>query len=230
MDALYLGALAAFNLGILTAISPCPLATNIAAISFIGRGLASPRQILLTGALYTLGRTITYVVLGTLITSALLSAPYVSIFLQKYLNKALGPALILVGMLLLGLISFAPSGRGVSDKTRGRVERSGVWGGAILGVVFALSFCPVSAALFFASLVPLALKYDSQLLLPSLYGLGTGLPVLAFAVLLAVGTRWVAAAFNRVTAVERWARRVTGVIFILLGIYFSLVYVFGVLS
>ena len=226
---LLLGTASAIWLGILTSISPCPLATNIAAITFIGRRIGSPRAAVATGLLYTLGRTLVYVVLGTLLVSSLLSAPVVSHLLQKYMNKLLGPILILVGMLLVGLIQFNTRGSRLGERVGQRVETWGIWSGLALGVVFALSFCPGSAALFFGSLVPLAVKYESHLLLPTVYGAGTALPVLLFAILITLGTRAVGQAFNRITQFEWWARRATGVLFIGIGVYFSLAYIFRVL-
>ena len=228
-DGLLLAVASAAWLGILTAISPCPLAANIAAVSFIGRRVGSPRAAFATGLLYSLGRTLVYVVLGTLLVSSLLSAPVVSNLLQKYMNKLLGPILILVGMVLVGLIVVTPKGSRLAENAGKRVETWGMWGGLALGVVFALSFCPASAALFFGSLVPLAVKYESRLLLPMVYGAGTALPVLVFAILIVLSTHAVSQAFNRITQFEWWARRVTGVIFIVIGVYFALTYVFRVL-
>jgi cytochrome c biogenesis protein CcdA len=226
-DAL-LFATTAFWLGLLTSVSPCPLATNVAAVSFIGRRLDSPRKVLLSGVLYTAGRVFTYVVLGVLLVASVLNAPVVALFLQKYMNQVLGPLLILVGMLLLELISFGSFGAGLAQRLQHRADRWGLLGSLLLGVVFALSFCPVSAALFFGSLVPIAVKANSGVLLPSLYGIGTGLPVLAFALLVALGFRSLAKVFDRVKAFERWARRITGVAFLGIGIYYTLVYVFRV--
>jgi cytochrome c-type biogenesis protein len=227
MTELLIGAASAFWLGILTSISPCPMATNIAAISFVGRRVASPRKVLLTGLLYTAGRTLTYLVLGVLLVSSLLSAPGLSHALQKYMNKALGPILIVVGMILVELIQINISGPGVSERMQKRVEALGMWGALLLGVVFALSFCPLSAALFFGSLLPLALRCQSGVLLPAAYGVATGLPVLVFAVLIALGANCVGAAYNKLVPFEKWARRVTGGIFILIGIYYCLTYIFG---
>jgi len=233
MDGFLLGLVSALWLGILTSISPCPLTTNIAAISFIGRRVGSPvgspRRVFVAGLLYALGRTLTYLVLGILLVASLLSAPHISHLLQKYMNKLLGPILILVGMFLLEMIKFTTSGSGISGKMQRRVETYGIWGAAMLGIVFALSFCPTSAALFFGSLIPLAVKYNSSILAPSVYGVGTALPVIVFAVLIALGTRSIGTAFNKITQIERWARRITGVIFLGVGIYFSLTYIFGVL-
>ena len=225
-----LGTASALWLGILTSVSPCPLATNITAISYVGRRVKSPQQVFLAGVLYTLGRSLTYVVLGVLLVSSILSTPYVSNVLQKYMNKLLGPILILVGMFLLEMLRINLPGSGIGEGMQRRVEAWGIWGSAALGVIFALSFCPVSAALFFGSLVPLAIKSGSGVLLPSLYGVGTGLPVLIFAVLIALGAHAAGRAFDMLASIERWARRGTGVIFIIVGIYCSLTYIFGVFS
>ncbi len=230
MTELLPGIASAFWLGILTSISPCPLATNIAAISFVGRRVGSPTKVLLTGLLYTAGRTLTYLVLGVLLVSSLLSPPYLSHVLQKYMNKVLGPILILVGMVLVELIEINFSGSGVSEKTQKRVEALGMWGALPLGVVFALSFCPLSAALFFGSLLPVALRCESGVLLPSTYGVATGLPVLVFAVLIALGANRVGDAYNKIAAFEKWARRITGAIFIMVGIYYCLTHIFGLFS
>ena len=223
----WLGIGSAIWLGILTSISPCPLATNIAAISFIGRRIDRPRAAVATGLLYAAGRTVAYTALAALLVSSLLSAPVVSHFLQKYMNKLLGPLLILVGMLLLGLIEFDVKGSGLAARLGKRVETWGIWSGLALGVVFALSFCPGSAALFFASLIPLAIKLESGVILPLLYGVGTALPVVVFATLIAVGAHYMGKLFHRITQFELWARRITGVLFIVLGIYFSLKYIFA---
>ena len=230
MTEFLLGIASAFWLGILTSISPCPLATNIAAISFVGRRVGSPAKVFLSGLLYTTGRTLTYVVLGALLVSSLLSAPYVSHVLQKYMNKALGPILILVGMVLVELIQINFSGSGVSEKMQKRVEAMGIWGALLLGVVFALSFCPVSAALFFGSLLPVAVRCGSGVILPSAYGVATGLPVLVFAVLIALGAKRVGEAYNKLVPFEKWARRITGGIFILVGVYYCLAYIFGLFA
>jgi cytochrome c-type biogenesis protein len=219
----------AFWLGILTSVSPCPLATNIAAISYIGRKVESPRQVLAGGLLYTLGRVLTYTLLGALLVSSVLSAPSAALMLQKYLNKVLGPVLILVGMLLLELISFGSFGSGLATRLQARADRWGILGALLLGIVFSLSFCPVSATLFFGSLLTLAIKARSGVLLPAVYGIGTGLPVVAFAILVALGARSIGKVFDKVALFEKWARRVTGVVFIGVGIYLTLIYIFRVL-
>ncbi len=230
MGALVLAAASAFWLGLITSISPCPMATNIAAISFIGRKVGSPRKVLLAGLLYAVGRTLAYVALAALLVSGLLAESRVSYVLGRYLSKLLGPLLIVVGMVLLELIrptftTFAPG-----ERTQRLVEGMGVWGAGLLGIVFALSFCPISAGYFFVSLIPLAARHGSRVLVPSLFGVGTALPVIAVAFVLALSSQLIGKVFNVLKHVEWWARRVTGVVFILVGIYLSLVYIFGLFS
>lgn len=228
MTSLMLAVGGAFWLGVLTSISPCPLATNLAAISYVGRDIGSPMKVLLAGVLYTLGRMLVYVALAGLLVASVLSTPGVSLWLQTHLNKFLGPLLMVVGMILLGLLSLGMRGTGISDGLREWIDRMGLGGAALLGVVFALSFCPVSAALYFGSLLPLAVQAESTFLVPAVYGLGTGLPVFAFAVLLAVGTNWVGAAFNRLTQAEWWVRRVTGAAILVIGFYLTMHHVWRV--
>lgn len=215
-------------LGVLTSISPCPLASNIAAISFISRRVGQARQVLLSGLLYTIGRTIAYLLLSVVILAGLMATDEIARFLQRYLNQILGPVLILVGMILLGMLGFGFSinlaGRGIQE----RASRGGVWWSGILGMLFALSFCPVSAGLFFGGLLTLSVASNSRVLLPSLFGVGTALPVIVFAFLIAFGSQYVGKAFNRLTQVERWVRTITGTVFIVAGAYYCLTYIYGV--
>ena len=209
-------------LGILTSISPCPLATNIAAVSYVGRRIGSARAILASGALYTAGRTVAYVALGAAAVWSLTSMVEVSSFLQGTVHRLLGPLLIVLGLLLLGAVKLSLPELGVSDRLKQRVDRWGVWGAGLLGIVFALAFCPLSAGLFFGGLVPLAADHGSPLLLPALYGVGTALPVAGFAVLLAAGVGWLDIALAKVQVFERWARRVTAIVILGVGIYETL--------
>lgn len=226
MDSYLLAAVSAVWLGILTSISPCPLATNIAAISYIGKRVGDTRMVLLSGMLYILGRMFAYLAVGMLIIASVLSVPKLSFLLQNNLNKILGPVLILAGLFLLGILKIGISGPGIGEKIQKRSRTWGIWGALLLGALFALSFCPISAALFFGSLIPLSLKHESRILLPLLFGIGTGLPVFIFAILIAVGTRFIGKVFNKLTIIELWARRITGAVFILVGIYYSLIYIF----
>jgi len=225
MNSFVLGAFSALWLGMLTSISPCPLATNVLAVSFISRRIDNSLAVFLTGLLYSLGRMLTYIALAALLLAGVSSIPQLANFLQKYMNKILGPVLILTGMILLELIRIIPPRTGLSEETQKRIESMGLLGAVLLGFIFALSFCPLSAALFFGSLIPLSVKLNSFLTLPALYGLGSALPAVLFAVLLALGAKSVAKAFKKLTQLELWFRRATGVIFILIGIYFCLAYI-----
>ncbi len=223
MDPFWLAAGTALWLGILTSISPCPLATNIAAVSYVGRQVGSSRAILASGALYTAGRSLVYLALGAAAVWSLMSLVTVSSFLQGTFQRLIGPLLILIGLLLLGLVKLdLGGGVGFGEGLQRRVDRAGIWGAGLLGVLFALSFCPVSAGLFFGSLVPLAVDQGSPVALPALFGVGTALPVAAFALLAAAGAGWLGRALDRVQVFERWARRVTAVVFIVVGVYETL--------
>ena len=228
MNEYIVGLVSALWLGILTSISPCPLATNVAAISFVGKRMSRASSVLLAGLLYSVGRMVVYVVIAAIVVAGALSIPGISYFLQKYSNKILGPLLILSGMFLLDLISIRMPNWIPIQWAGKKAERGGIFSPAILGGLFALAFCPVSAALYFGSLIPLSLKHNSILLMPSLYGLGTGLPVLMFAFVIALGISSIGKAFNAVTIFDRWARKVSGVVFIAVGIYFTVNYIFRV--
>ncbi|UCE23782.1 MAG: sulfite exporter TauE/SafE family protein [Candidatus Zixiibacteriota bacterium] len=227
MDSFVMGALSAVWLGILTSISPCPLATNIAAVSYLSNRVAQPRVAFWSGLVYVMGRMLAYLVLGVILVASLLSIPDLSHVLQKHINTILGPLLVVVGILLLGVIPINLPAFGISSTTQKRIESYGVWGAGLFGILFALSFCPVSAALFFGSLIPLSVTHNSKFLFPLVYGLGTGLPVVVVAVLIAMGARYVGEFFDRLTRFELWARRITGAIFILVGVYYTLIYIAG---
>lgn len=217
----------AFWLGILTAISPCPLAANIAAISFIGRKTGRKNEVISSGLLYALGRTLAYVALGAFITAGILSSAESSRFLQRYMNMALGPILIILGVVLLGWlgsnVSLNPGVAGLQDKVRA----GGIIWAVPIGALFALSFCPVSAGLFFGGLLPMALKQHSVFMLPAAYGLGTSLPVIIFAFMMTFASEYVARAFNKLTQIELWVRYMAGAAFIVIGVYYCLRHIYG---
>jgi cytochrome c-type biogenesis protein len=213
-------------LGILTSVSPCPLATNIAAVSFISRRITQRNTVFLSGILYTLGRSLTYIVLGVLIVKTLVDVPILSDFLQRYVNKILGIVLILVGMVLLDLLRMPLNFPSVSENVAKKLAEKGTFGSLPLGILFALAFCPVSAALFFGGLIPIAVKAKSGIGLPLIYGIGTGLPVLLFASLVAAGTGYINNLYYRITRIEFYTKKVTGIIFILVGVYYALAYIF----
>lgn len=213
-------------LGILTSISPCPLATNIAAVAFLSKKIAHPALVFLSGLAYTIGRMISYAALGWLIINSLLSVPQVAQFLQKYMGKALGPLLIITGLILLEIITMRFPGLSLSQKHHNKLAKAGAPGAFLLGLIFALAFCPVSAALFFGSLIPLALNSKVGTLLPFIYGVGTGLPVLIFAIAIALGVTSMSHWFHKITKLEYYTRKVTGVIFIIVGLYYMNAYIF----
>ena len=209
--------------GVLTSISPCPLATNITAISFIARRVDRTGYVFSAGLVYMLGRMITYTILGAVLVSSARLIPPIANFLQTYMVYLLGPTLIVIGVLLLDVIKLNVGGSSLfGEGLQTRVEKSGIWGAGLMGVVFALSFCPISAGLFFGSLFSLAMKHGSTILLPSLYGIGTAIPVLVFAFLLAFSANLVGKTFQKLTVFEIWARRITGLVFILAGGYLCL--------
>jgi cytochrome c biogenesis protein CcdA len=215
-------------LGLLTSISPCPLATNVAAIAFVSRDGGSPRRALAAGLLYTVGRSIAYVALAAVAVFAVGRLLSVSTFLQGTFYKLLGPLLIVVGMVLVGLVDVKVPQRSQSVSEE-RVRRGGLWAALPLGGLFALSFCPVSAALFFGMLIPLAARHESVLMLPGVYGTATGVPVALFAIAIAFGATRVSAAFRAASRIEHYARPATGVILIVVGIYESLRSIFLIL-
>ena len=222
MQSFYLNVFSAFWLGILTSISPCPLATNIAAVSFISRNLGSSKKVLWSGLLYAVGRMLIYVAIAVLAVASLLSLPEVSFFLETNMHKIIGPLLIVVGIILLDVLPFAFSASLVSSSMQEKAGKWGLWGSGILGIFFALTFCPLSAALFFGSLIPLAIDGKSAVLMPSVYGLGTALPVIAFAFVMAFGVKSIGRVFDKLTLIEKWVRKLTAVVFIGAGLYLLL--------
>ena len=226
-----------FIFGLMTAVSPCPLATNIAAISFLGRSVGQPRRVLVSALLYTLGRTLVYVVLGVALLWAFQAlsggqgdlkefASPTSRFMQRYGNLALGPALLLVGMILLGLVELNLSIGVSGTRLQERIAKGGAVWALPLGILFALAFCPPSIALFLSALV-LSLEHGSPVLPPLVYGIGTAVPVLGFALLIAYAGQYVGKTFDRLTQIERWFRLAAGTIFILAGIYTILTHIYG---
>jgi cytochrome c-type biogenesis protein len=213
-------------LGILTSISPCPLASNVAAISFLSKKITHPALVFISGLAYTFGRMVSYAILGWIIISSLLSVPQVAQFLQKYMGRALGPLLIVTGLILLGIINIRLPGLSLSQKQNNKLAEAGAPGAFLLGFIFALAFCPISAALFFGGLIPLALNSKMGVVLPFIYGVGTGLPVFAFAVAIALGVTSLSRWFHGLTRLEYYTRKIVGVIFIVAGLVYAGVYFF----
>jgi len=201
------------------------LASNVAAISFLSKKITHPFFVFISGLAYTLGRMVSYAVLGWIIINSLLSVPQVAQFLQKYMGKALGPLLIITGLILLEIITIRLPGVSLSQKYHNKLAESGAGGAFLLGFIFALAFCPISAALFFGSLIPLAINSKSGIVLPFIYGIGTGLPVLLFAVAIALGVTSLSHWFHKITRLEYYTRKITGAVFILVGLYYTGIYI-----
>lgn len=213
----------AFYLGLLCSISPCPLATNIAAVGFIGRKSGDKKAVIITGICYVVGRILTYILLGILLTKVINSTPQASHILQKYMNIALGPLLIMVGMILLEMIKLPLSNKlTLTCNIENIAAKAEYWGAFLMGVIFALSFCPTSAALFFGALLPLAIKNELTLILPGIFGVASGLPVIIFAFILAGSIGVVGRIYNRITRIEQYLHYLTGLLFLALGVYFTI--------
>lgn len=213
----------AFLLGLLTAISPCPLATNITAIGFISKDIGNRNKIFLGGLLYTLGRVVAYTVLGIILISILKEG--LSMFsLQKGINEysemLIAPVLIFVGVFMLfgdrlNLPKFGFSGTGRTEKLKGNL------GSLLLGVLFALAFCPTSGLFYFGMLIPMSATEPGGYLLPVVYAVATGLPVVLVAWILAYSVAGIGKFYNRIQIFQKWFNRVVAALFIAVGIYYA---------
>lgn len=219
---------AAFLIGLIAAISPCPLATNISAMSYITRTITDRRYVIVSGSLYTLGRMFTYTVIGMLVILAGVSIPGLARALQDSGEIFLGPLLIIVGVLMLGIIRLPfLQGGGRLASIGERVAKRRWLGPFLLGVIFALAFCPYTALLFFGILMPISIESTGGITFPAVFAIGTGLPVLIFAVLLSFSIAKVASWMNKITAAEKVLRKIVALIFIGVGIYFIVVWIQG---
>lgn len=218
------GVFFALWLGVLTSISPCPLAANIAAIAFLSKKIAHPRLVFWSGLAYTLGRMLAYAIVGMLLISSLLSVPALANWLQKYVNRVLGPVLILSGLFLLGVIRFRLPKLSLKQEHHDALAGSGAAGALALGFIFALAFCPTAAALFFGSLIPFALAQPYPGVFPLVYGIGSALPVVVFTVAIALGVRSLERWCSWLSKLEYCLSKATGAIFVLVGGYYTLAY------
>ena len=212
---------AALWLGLLTAVSPCPLATNLAATAYLARRVESRKRAIAGTLAYTLGRVGAYAAIAGLLALGLASAPAVSMGLQHWLTPLLGPLLILTAMFLLGLLSL-PFSLSITSQTSAEQWASrGLLGEFILGFIFDLSFCPVSAALFFGSLIPLALGRGNILMPVTLYGIGTATPVAAFALVMIFSTRAASNLAGGIARAQPWILKITGALLLIAGLYLT---------
>ncbi len=211
--------LTAFLLGLMTAISPCPLATNITAVGFISKDLENKNKVFINGLIYTLGRTVAYTVLAIIL---MYSADQFALknWFQIYGEKFIGPVLLIIGFVMLDLIKFNLPG--ISNLSK-RIEKKGLvnyWDVFLLGLIFALAFCPYSGVLFFGMLMPLVISSPEGFTLAISFAIATGIPVILFAWLLAYTVSGVGSVYNKVKVFEKWFRKVIAVLFILIGIYY----------
>ncbi len=211
--------LSAFILGLMTAISPCPLATNITAVGFISRDIENKHRVFLNGILYTLGRAITYTAIPLIIFFGVDQLKF-SGFFQRYGEKIIGPLLIVIGLFMLDFIKVNfPAMNRLST----RMQHKETWSSLdaiLLGIVFALAFCPYSGVLYFGMLVPMTVSSASGLYLPVVFALATGIPVIIFSWLLAYTVSGIGGFYHKVKTFELWFRRVIAFLFIVVGVYY----------
>lgn len=216
--------LAAFALGLLTAIAPCPLATNVTATAYIAKTITDKKKVLLSGLLYTLGRVFTYTLIGAIIYFGASKFQVAKLF-QGNGEKYIGFVLIIIGLIMLDVIklNFIKGGN-FTDKLSEKFKTKGLLGSFLLGALFALAFCPYSGALFFAMLIPMTLSADAGLALPIVFSFGTGLPVILFAFVIAYSMEKLGMYFKAITKVEKLMRFVAGLVFIMTGLYYINIY------
>jgi uncharacterized membrane protein YraQ (UPF0718 family)/cytochrome c biogenesis protein CcdA len=202
-------------LGILTSISPCPLTTNVAAVSYVGQKISKPKYVFLSGLVYTLGRVVLYTILGMVLSYSISSIPQVSQYLQAKSIYILGPVLILIGLMLVDVIKIKLPKFGLKEDTQRNVENKGLLGSFTIGFLFALAFCPVSAALFFGNLI----KTNGNVMDLIIYGIGTAIPVLAISLVLAFSAKSIGNIYNKINSFEKVARKITAWVFVIGGLY-----------
>ncbi|HCO66997.1 MAG TPA: cytochrome C biogenesis protein [Dysgonomonas sp.] len=212
--------LTAFILGLMTAISPCPLAMNITATAYLSKDITEKRRVLFNGIFYTLGRTFTYTALGLVFYFGA-SKFHVAKMLQSISGLYLGIALVIIGILMLDIIKFnIPSISRFTSKVSEKKMKKNYLNAFLLGVLFALAFCPYSGVLYFGVLIPMTISSASGLILPPVFAIATGLPVIIIAYLLAYSMANVGKFYNKMKSFEVWFRRIVSAVFIIVGIYY----------
>ncbi len=215
----------AFLLGLMTAISPCPLATNITALAYISKDVENKRTVFLNGIYYTLGRVLTYTIIGVVIFFGA-GKFQVSRAVQSNGEKWIGPLLIVIGVFMLGFIKLPGSSGNIMQRFADKVRLGSGWGALFLGMIFALAFCPYSGVLYFGMLMPMVLSQPSGLLLLPDFAIATSLPVIMLAYLLAFSIGGIGKYYNLIKTFERWIRNIVAVLFILTGFYFVWIFFF----
>ncbi|WP_405292194.1 aromatic aminobenezylarsenical efflux permease ArsG family transporter [Algibacter sp. Ld11] len=216
--------LSAFILGLMTAISPCPLATNITATAFISKNISSKQKVFLSGLLYSLGRGFSYTAIGLILYFGA-SKFHIAKFFNQNGEKYLGPLLVIIGLIMLNIIKLNFLGKSnFEEKLSEKFKDKGLLGPFLIGAVFALAFCPYSGALFFGMLIPMTIASADGLYLPIIFALGTGLPVVLFTYLLAFTAGKVGLFYNSISKIEKVMRTVAGGVFILTGLYYIAIF------
>ncbi len=217
--------LSAFLLGLMTAISPCPLATNITAIGFIGKNIESRQRVFMNGLFYTLGRAFSYTALGLIFFYGV-GQMEVSAFFQNWGEKLLGPLLVIIGLFMLGVLKISLPGMNKLNDKMEQQAQNGFWGAFLIGVLFALAFCPYSGVLYFGMLIPMTISSASGLWLPIVFAFATGIPVVIFAWLIAYSIGSIGTLYNKMKTFEVWFRKIIAILFIITGLYFIFILIF----
>ena len=215
----------AFVLGLMTAISPCPLATNITAIGFISKDVEHQKKVFKSGLIYTLGRALSYTILAVII---FIGADQFKLsgWFQQYGEKIIGPLLIIIGLFMFDILKIKFPGMSSFTKRYQENGISSYWEVLLLGILFALAFCPYSGVLYFGMLIPMTINSASGLYLPIVFSVATGIPVIIFAWLLAFTVSGVGKLYHRLKIFEIWFRRVIALVFIGIGCYYIIIIYF----
>ncbi len=229
MNSFFLGVFSPLGLGALTVIHPCPFSINIAAVTLLVGWKHSSKSKIIALVVFVIGEMLTFAALGILISSGALNIPLLANFLQKYTLQLFGPFLIIIGMMLSGILLPNQHTMRLATRLLRKTPRSGIWGGFSLGVLIALSFCPMSAAIFFGVLIPLAVSSESTILYPVLFGVGSSFPLVVITLIISSGTTFFTRLSTAKKSTEKKVRLTAGLILILLGIYLTLRHIYNVI-
>ena len=214
-------AITALLLGLLTCVSPCPLCSNVTAIGFISRDISSRRRVLWQGIVFVLGRTVAYALLGAVLIAIIRSGRDL-LQLQNVMGtwgeRLLAPALIVIGLVMLFSNRLHHHHHDCEIQAR-RHHKAGLFGAFLLGAFFAMSFCPVSALIYFGVLIPMSAQATGGYLLPVVFSLATSIPVLAVAWTIAYSMHNLGKFVGKLQSFQRWFNIVVALLFIAVGIY-----------
>jgi cytochrome c-type biogenesis protein len=210
--------ISAILLGLLTAIAPCPMTINITAIGYIGRDFSNKKRLFLNGIFYAMGTIFAYSALAMILYFGADKFRISSLF-QQYSEKIIGPLLLVIGVLMLGIVNIKfPAFNRLTEKFRAR-QHFRKWDAFLLGGILALAFCPYSGILYFGILVPLTISASAPWL-PVFYSSAAAIPVIIFAWLLAFTVSGIGKLYNKIKAIEFWFSKCVALLFIGIGIYY----------